>query len=92
MKILKNKQWEYVMSQVEVRDRIIEELTEIAEYYKNANEILIEMIDETRETMEDIGVKISNKKEYYEVMGENRKLNNIMETRLETIKKMTRRS
>ena len=92
MKILKNKQWDYVMSQVEVRDRVIEELTEIAEYYKNANEILIEMIDETRETMEDIGVKISNKKEYYEVMGENRKLNNIMETRLETIKKMTRRS
>ena len=88
MKILNNKNWRYILEQVEVRDSMIEQLIEIANYYKEESEILLDMLEETREGMEAIGIKISNKDEYYETMGENKKLNNIMEMRLETLEKM----
>ena len=88
MKILNNKNWRYILDQVEIRDEIIRQLIEIANYYKEESEILLDMLEETREGMEAIGIKISNKDEYYETMGENKKLNNIMDMRLETLEKM----
>ena len=88
MKILNNKNWRYILEQVEIRDEIIRQLIEIANYYKEESEILLDTLEETREGMEAIGIKISNKDEYYETMGENKKLNNIMEIRLETLEKM----
>ena len=88
MKILSKKNWSYILEQVEIRDSMIEQLIEIANYYKEESEILLDMLEETREGMEAIGIKISNKDEYYETMGENKKLNNIMNMRLETLEKM----
>lgn len=88
MKILNEKKWEYIIEQVEVRDEMIKELLEIAIFYKEESQVLVDIIEETNRSIKNLGVKISNDSEFHNLMQENKKLNNIMESRLDIIRQV----
>lgn len=88
MKILTNKQMEYLFEQIEVREEMIKELIEISDYYGGEVQILLDMIQDTTKALENMGINIRNKKKYVEVICEVKKTNNLTEERLNIIRKV----